>query len=198
MNLSYGYIFLSVLFMFSSSSSSSSSLIWPYVGFTFMIRTNSRVAPTFSFKCNKQVLDLTTRVPVPCMYSVEYCSSLTYFEHGWRSCTGAKENVYGSECSHSCDAGYALQGNSVVRCLSGSTWSAQFPSCQREYIIVSLAEFKNIHAQGSLYNLSQSLSLCLCLSVCLSLSLSPPLSLSLSRSLSGCVLILLAFQESLV
>ena len=53
MNISYVYIFLSGLFMFSSSSS---SLIWPYVGFTFMVRTNSRVSPTFSFKRNKQVL----------------------------------------------------------------------------------------------------------------------------------------------
>ena len=56
-NLSFVYIFLSVLFMFSSSSSS--SLIWPYVGFTFMVRTNSCVAPTLSFKCNKQVLDFS-------------------------------------------------------------------------------------------------------------------------------------------
>ncbi|XP_076451135.1 uncharacterized protein LOC143287013 [Babylonia areolata] len=63
--------------------------------------------------------------------SVITCSSgFTTLQNGQMTCSGARHNIYGSECTHSCSAGYELVGSSSVRCQSDGTWSSSFPTCQ--------------------------------------------------------------------
>ncbi|KAK7496784.1 hypothetical protein BaRGS_00011993, partial [Batillaria attramentaria] len=58
------------------------------------------------------------------------CSSLRSFSNGYRRCTGDEDNVYGSVCTHSCNAGYKLRGgNSVVTCQRNWKWDGPLPRC---------------------------------------------------------------------
>ncbi|XP_070184227.1 sushi, von Willebrand factor type A, EGF and pentraxin domain-containing protein 1-like isoform X2 [Littorina saxatilis] len=62
---------------------------------------------------------------------VVYCPRADYVQDGRQSCNGVRHNVYGSECSHTCNTGYELQGSPSVTCQDSGTWNpSTFPTCQ--------------------------------------------------------------------
>ncbi|KAK7477576.1 hypothetical protein BaRGS_00031181 [Batillaria attramentaria] len=76
---------------------------------------------------------LTAECSFQVTVNVYYCpgnSIQPHFPHGTQTCSGEKPNIYGSTCTHTCDAGYLLEGAESVTCQSDSTWSSSFPSCQ--------------------------------------------------------------------
>nr|UTK45904.1 sushi, HYR, ephrin receptor-like, and EGF domain-containing protein [Crepidula fornicata] len=58
------------------------------------------------------------------------CSGYQMLQHGNQVCSGARHNIYGSKCTHSCFQGYELNGARDVTCQRSGQWDASFPTCQ--------------------------------------------------------------------
>ncbi|XP_070199321.1 sushi, von Willebrand factor type A, EGF and pentraxin domain-containing protein 1-like [Littorina saxatilis] len=60
---------------------------------------------------------------------VLYCDPMPGIQHGTRTCSGSRTNMYGSVCTHACNNGYRLTGKQNVTCQSTQAWNHAPPSC---------------------------------------------------------------------
>lgn len=65
--------------------------------------------------------------PVPTCERVQ-CPSLSRQSNGAVDCSDGK--FYGSECTFSCETGYQLVGQRLVRCVDDGRWDGSQPYCQ--------------------------------------------------------------------
>ncbi|XP_041369561.1 P-selectin-like [Gigantopelta aegis] len=62
--------------------------------------------------------------------NIVHCNILTTPSHGSKYCDN-KQNVYGTECTFSCDKGFELNGYETSTCQSSGSYSHSTPSCNR-------------------------------------------------------------------
>lgn len=65
-------------------------------------------------------------------FLARYCDPLPTLNNGRRTCTGSRDNIYGSVCTHVCSAGYKVNGPDTVTCKDTKQWDKSAPSCKRE------------------------------------------------------------------
>ncbi|KAK7099232.1 hypothetical protein V1264_003410 [Littorina saxatilis] len=59
-----------------------------------------------------------------------YCDPLPTLNHGRRTCSGSRDNIYGSVCTHACSAGYKVNGPDTVTCKDTKQWDKRAPLCE--------------------------------------------------------------------